>query len=176
MKTAASTFGIFGCWSDNFSYFGFSSFYFGYLFLIFWIVDGFYFWYFGFLVFFCFFEFLVFLVGLHLLGPWDWAGYVHIRNFTYTHEMLFLCNMLTSRIWILTQRILSVFNATVWVAPLAPPPVGELLWTQTVWLPRLMALVRLIYQGFLENVGLPSLYFFTCLHMFHIFWDLKLIG
>ena len=47
---------------------------------------------------------------------------------------------------------------------------------QTVWLPRLMALVRLIYLGFLENFGPPIfIYFYIFLHIFHIFLDLKLI-
>ena len=42
-------------------------------------------------------------------------------------------------------------------------------YTQTVWLPRLMALVRLIYLGFLENFGPPIfIYFYTFLHIFHI--------
>ena len=38
-------------------------------------------------------------------------------------------------------------------------------------------LVRLIYLGFLENFGPPIfIYFYTFLHIFHIFWGLKLIG
>ena len=42
---------------------------------------------------------------------------------------------------------------------------------QTVWLPRLMAPVRLIYLGFLENFGPPIfIYFYTCLHIFHIYF------
>ena len=43
-------------------------------------------------------------------------------------------------------------------------------------MPSLMALVRLIYQGFLENFGPPIfIHFYTFLHIFHIFWGLKLI-
>ena len=34
-------------------------------------------------------------------------------------------------------------------------------WVQIVWLPRLLALVRLIYVGFLEEFAPPSLYIFT---------------
>ena len=47
---------------------------------------------------------------------------------------------------------------------------------QTVRLPRLMALLRLIYLGFLENFGPPIfIRFYTFLHIFHAFWGLNLI-
>ena len=40
-----------------------------------------------------------------------------------------------------------------------------------------MALVRLIYLGFLENFGPPIFIYFSIFwHMFHILLDLKLIG
>ena len=47
---------------------------------------------------------------------------------------------------------------------------------QTVWLPRLMALGRLIYLGFLKKMlAPPSSYLYILYHIFHIFFDLKLM-
>ena len=54
--------------------------------------------------------------------------------------------------------------------------LARFFWRQTVWLPRLMALVRLIYLRFLGNLHPPFLYIFSCFYLyFCIFWDIKLI-
>ena len=106
---------------------------------------------------------LMALVRLICLG-----FYSILYHFTYFYIGL-LAFYIISHIFIHFILVLMIFYSILHIFTNFYTGFNSILY-QTVWLPRLMALVRLIYLGFLENLAPPHLYiFYMFLHIAHLF-------